>query len=119
MLRDLDKVFAMLDGRVEPEVSLEWVFRYKFRELRDGQRVSASYFDIRYYPGVGTIHFFPKDQEAGRPAQSACRTPSAMAAAGRRTRERRILVAVRAGREVRQDIPAGNKEGAGKPAWDL
>jgi hypothetical protein len=62
MLRDLDKVFAMLDGQVESEVSLECVFRYKFRELRDGQRVSASYFDVRYYPGVGTIHFFPKDK---------------------------------------------------------
>lgn len=63
MLRDYDKVFAMLDGKREPDVSLEWVFRFKFDELRWGHRMSTSYFDVRFYPGVGTIHFFPRDKK--------------------------------------------------------
>ncbi len=63
MLRDYDKVFAMLDGKREPDVSLEWVFRFKFDELRWGHRLSTSYFDVRFYPGVGTIHFFPRDKK--------------------------------------------------------
>ena len=63
MLRDYDKVFAMLDGKREPDVSLEWVFRFKFNELRWGHRLSTSYFDVRFYPGVGTIHFFPRDKK--------------------------------------------------------
>ncbi len=59
LLADIDKVFAMLDGKVAPEISLEKVFRQHFQALRQGSRVSASYFDVRYYPGIGTIHFFP------------------------------------------------------------
>lgn len=63
MLSDFDKVFAMLDGKRAPEVALEWVFRHRFDELKRGARVSASYFDVRYYPGVGTIHFFPRSKD--------------------------------------------------------
>lgn len=59
-LADFDKVFAALDGRSAPEVSLVDVFRQDFRQLRNGARVSSTYFDVRYYPGIGTIHFFPK-----------------------------------------------------------
>lgn len=62
-LADIDKVFAMLDGKRQPEVSLVHAFNHCIDELRSGQRVSTSYFDVRYYPGVGTIHFFPKSQE--------------------------------------------------------
>ena len=62
VLGDFDKVFAMLDGKTEPETSLVQVFRSSFRELRFGSRVSSSYFDVRYYPGVGTIHFFPRNK---------------------------------------------------------
>lgn len=61
-LGDLDKVFAMLDGKREPEVSLVQVFRDEIARLRAGERVSASYFDVRYYPGRGTIHFFARSQ---------------------------------------------------------
>lgn len=25
--------------------------------------MTASYFDVRYYPGIGTIHFFPRSKE--------------------------------------------------------
>lgn len=63
MLRDFDKVFSMLDGKAEPEVSLEHVFRFQFGELKAGARVSASYFDVRYYPKRGTIHFFARDKK--------------------------------------------------------
>ena len=62
MLADFDKVFAMLDGKYEAAIGLESVFRNHFHALRTGQRISGSYFDVRYYPGVGTIHFFPSNK---------------------------------------------------------
>ncbi len=62
LLADFDKVFAMLDSKIAPETALTDVFRHRFEELRRGGRVSSSYFDVRYYPGVGTIHFFPRDK---------------------------------------------------------
>lgn len=61
-LKDLDRAFAILDGKTEPEISLESVFEEgtsSFQNLRDGERVSCSYMDVRFYPGIGTIHFFP------------------------------------------------------------
>lgn len=61
-LADFDKVFAMLDGKLEPEFGLVQAFRTHFRELKHGKRITTSYFDIRWYPGVGTIHFFPRDK---------------------------------------------------------
>ena len=59
LLRDFDKVFAMLDGKAAPEISLESLFTHHLRELKNGARLSGSYFDVRFYPGAGTIHFFP------------------------------------------------------------
>lgn len=64
MLADFDKVFAMLDGKYEAAVGLESIFRNHFHALRTGQRISGSYFDVRYYPGVGTIHFFPTNKQS-------------------------------------------------------
>jgi hypothetical protein len=61
-LADIDKVLAMLDGRQEPEVSLVEVFRNHMSDLRNGGRVSGSYMDVRFYPGAGTIHFFPTNK---------------------------------------------------------
>jgi len=63
MLSDFDKVFAMLDGKTAPDISLVHVFTKKFNELRSGSRVTSSYFDVRYYPKRGTIHFFPRDKK--------------------------------------------------------
>lgn len=63
MLRDFDKVFAMVDGKVAPEVSLEEIFTKQFSALKNGERISSSYFDVRYYPGAGTIHFFARDKK--------------------------------------------------------
>lgn len=62
LLADFDKVFALLDGKVEAELGLVTVFRRHFHELRVGQRIRGSYFDVRYYPGIGTIHFFPNSK---------------------------------------------------------
>jgi hypothetical protein len=58
LLRDFDKVFAMLDGKLEPEIGLVDAFKHQWGALRTGSRISTSYFDVRYYPGAGTIHFF-------------------------------------------------------------
>lgn len=63
MLRDFDKVFAMLDCKSTPEVGLYDLFRGSFNELRCSKRLSSSYFDVRYYPGAGTIHFFPRSKK--------------------------------------------------------
>jgi hypothetical protein len=66
-LADFDKVFAMLDGKnitsVDDEsnqyISLEFVVTKMYNLLRSGERVSSDYFDVRYYHGAGTIHFYP------------------------------------------------------------
>ncbi len=62
LLADFDKVFAMLDGKREPEVGLVRTFDEHYQALRNGARMRSSYFDVRYYPGIGTIHFFPRDK---------------------------------------------------------
>lgn len=63
LLADFDRVFAMLDGKVAPELGLNELFKRHFKMLKHGARMSSSYFDVRYYPGVGTIHFFPRDKK--------------------------------------------------------
>ena len=61
-LQDFDKTFAMLDGKYVCESSLTALFSNRFDELKQGDRLSTSYFDIRYYPGAQTIHFFPTNK---------------------------------------------------------
>lgn len=63
LLADFDKVFAMLDGKRKPDLSLYDVFTDRYHDLWDGQRVSSTYFDVRFYPGIGTIHFFARDKK--------------------------------------------------------
>jgi len=61
MLSDFDKTFAALDGgRLKPEVGLCDIFTTELEALRKGARVSSSYFECRWYPGIGTIHFYPR-----------------------------------------------------------
>lgn len=62
VLSDFDKVFALVDGKRKPEVGLVDVFENCYADLRNGERVSSTYFDVRYYPGAGTIHFFARDK---------------------------------------------------------
>lgn len=62
-LSDIDKVFALLDGKQQPAFGLVDAFCHNanvFDDLKRGKRVSLSYFDVRYYKGKGTIHFFPR-----------------------------------------------------------
>ncbi|MBU2834230.1 DUF4942 domain-containing protein [Acidithiobacillus thiooxidans] len=61
-LREIDKVFALVDGKREPVEPLAALFENQFKALKEGERLSSSYFDVRYYPGIGTVHLFPKDQ---------------------------------------------------------
>lgn len=63
MMNDIDKVFSMLDGVEAPEVSLYDLFDRKMIALCSGERLSSSYFDVRFYPGAGTVHFFPKRKD--------------------------------------------------------
>jgi len=59
-LADFDRVFALLDGKSEAPVSLVSLFDTHLDELKSAQRVSSTYFDIRFYKGIQTIHFFPR-----------------------------------------------------------
>ncbi|PKY11749.1 hypothetical protein B1757_02865 [Acidithiobacillus marinus] len=63
ILEDIDKVFAMLDGKDCPRYGLIDAFEGQLSDLRGGQRVKTDYFDIRFYPGIGTIHFFPNNEK--------------------------------------------------------
>lgn len=60
-LQDIDRAMAILDGRLEPEFSLVDAFNTRFDDLSCHQRVSTSYFDIRWYPARGSLHFFPRN----------------------------------------------------------
>lgn len=65
LLADFDKVFALLDGKVTPNVSLEHLFGSKdtFARLLAGERLASDYFEVRFFPRRGTIHFFPVNME--------------------------------------------------------
>lgn len=62
MLADFDKVFAMLDGKRQPAFGLVDLFTSTadFERLKAGERLASDYFEVRYYKGIGTIHFFPR-----------------------------------------------------------
>lgn len=64
-LSDIDKVFAALDGKESPNVGLRDLFdaRGTLTELKCGERLATDYFDVRYYQGIGTVHFFPKRKD--------------------------------------------------------
>ena len=62
-LSDLDKVFTLLDGKAESLESLNAAFKFQIGELKAGEKIDTEYFEIRYYHGIGTIHFYPKDQK--------------------------------------------------------
>lgn len=63
LLADFDKVFAMLAGDHGPPMGLEAAFSMNFEALKRGARVRSSYFEVRFFPGAGTIHFFPRDKK--------------------------------------------------------
>lgn len=64
-LDDIDKVFCLLDGKsfdADGE-TMARAFDSQYGELRDGERVQTRYFDVRFYPGAGTVHFFPRRRD--------------------------------------------------------
>jgi hypothetical protein len=63
MLSDIDLVFSLLDGKRKVDNGMVSVCENNMAALKSGDRVSSTYFDLRYYKGKGTIHFFPKSQE--------------------------------------------------------
>lgn len=60
-LSDIDKVFGLLDGVTTPFQGVTHAFESGL--VSAGERVSTEYFDIRYFAGAGTIHFFAKSPE--------------------------------------------------------
>lgn len=66
LLSDFDRVFAMLDGKhMDSVYGLVDLFEdpEKFKSLREGSREASDYFEMRYYPKRGTLHFFPKRKD--------------------------------------------------------
>lgn len=61
-LEDIDKAFALLDGASAPSYGLVAMFDNKLDELRQGKRCVSTYFELRYYPGIGTLHFFARSK---------------------------------------------------------
>ena len=61
-LQDIENTCLMLDGKVNAEVSLSGLYddQESYERLCQGERLSSDYFDIRFYPSRGTMHFFPK-----------------------------------------------------------
>lgn len=69
-LRDMDRVFEMLANYAESKgesvsrshFDLSTTVNRELTRLRNGERVKSTWFDIRFYPGAGTFHFFPNSQ---------------------------------------------------------
>ena len=63
-LADFDKVFEVLDGKAAGSTfGLSQLFHRSATTLAGGERLSSAYFDVRWYPGRGTIHFFPRRKD--------------------------------------------------------
>lgn len=62
VLADIDRAFTVLNGGTEPEMSLTELFKVRWGDLRHSERCDATFFSVRYYPGIGTIHFYPRDK---------------------------------------------------------
>jgi len=61
---DIDKAFALLDGKShESAFGLNGLFARSFADLKQGERLSCDYFDVRFYPGAGTFHLFPRRKD--------------------------------------------------------
>lgn len=63
LFQDIDRAFAMLDGKAEPDFGLLDLSRSYDRKLPQGERLESDYFDVRFYSGIGTLHFFPKRKD--------------------------------------------------------
>lgn len=62
VLDDIDKAFCLLDGRRWEGMDgrMSKVEESSGRDLAAGDRLQAEYFEIRFYRGAGTMHFYPR-----------------------------------------------------------
>lgn len=66
VLGDIDKVFRLLHGKpTESGDGLRECLSNdaNLAEAAHGKRLDTEFFSVRYYPGRGTFHFFPKSQD--------------------------------------------------------
>lgn len=63
LLVDIDRAFALLDGKTEPGYSMLHAVRLHKSELLAAERLQSDYFDVRFHKGVGTMHFFPRRKD--------------------------------------------------------
>ncbi|MDT8992784.1 DUF4942 domain-containing protein [Curvibacter sp. APW13] len=61
-LADVDKVFGYLHGINGPYMD-GLVPALRQAELRRSDRIQSRFFDVRYYSGTQTMHFYPKSAE--------------------------------------------------------
>lgn len=63
-LGDIDKAFALLEGKAKPDFGLVDLFEGPLgSKLWAGGREASDYFEVRWYPGAGTIHFYARDKK--------------------------------------------------------
>lgn len=60
-LADIDKVFGYLHGISGPYEGISHAV--KKMDIKSSERIETKFFDFRFYPGAGTIHFYPKSEE--------------------------------------------------------
>lgn len=64
--KDIDIVFALLSGMRRGEfLGIYDIFsnRETYNKLKQGERITTEFFDIRFYVGAGTIHYFPTSKK--------------------------------------------------------
>ena len=69
-LRDMDRVFEMLANYAESKgeniarsyFDLNTTANRDFDRLSRGERVKTTWFDLRFFKGAGTFHFYPNSQ---------------------------------------------------------
>lgn len=60
-LSDIDKVFGYLHGITGAYDGL--VQGFNTHRPESGERISTRFFDVRFYKGASTMHFFPKSED--------------------------------------------------------
>ncbi len=61
ILSDIDKVFSLLDGMRTEHFTICDAIEKNSGDFYESRRISSHYFDVRFFPGAGTLHFFPRD----------------------------------------------------------
>lgn len=68
-LNDMDRVFAFLAGPTNEDeaaqrqhMGLKTALSREFSRLLAGEKVETMYFNVRYFSGIGTWHFYPNNE---------------------------------------------------------